>query len=132
MPPLNFQGFLIQIEAIFNVLFMQTSSPLWEHQETSTIVEALLRRLRSGMTTDHYDITLLNPLQEAFQLDLEEHPGQGSDMDLDTRIDRLINTRPELLEAFQKFVEDAFIAGPNGDGQPQHFAIPETDTSPHK
>jgi hypothetical protein len=102
---------------------MNDRQRLWEYQETPTIVAELLNRLRSGGAAESYDTTLLDPLREAIQTDLEEHPRHGDDLQLDARVDRVIAARPDIYFAFQQFVEDAFLAGPNGDGQQQHFSI---------
>jgi hypothetical protein len=106
-------------------------SALWEQQEAGLIVDGLMEKLQDSPFDDEAPTRdqLCDPLWAALLEDMENHPPHNEDPQIDTRVDRIIERAPDLYQKFQQFVEAAFVAGPNGDGRPQHFEIP---TSPRR
>jgi hypothetical protein len=102
---------------------MSTEGDLWEHKETGDIVNELMTRLVDGQSTSHYEEKLIRPLRSAISAGFEEHPVMGDDPHLDERIDHIIREDPELFQRFKQFVQDAFDAGPDGNGSRQHFSL---------
>jgi hypothetical protein len=102
---------------------MAKEDELWEHKQPTEVVDALMTRLLDGAVTEGYEQSLLQPFTSSVTTDFENHPRTDDDPHYDERIERIITESPELFDQFKRFVEGAFLAGPRGDGKPEHFAV---------